>query len=124
MAATKRTIEAFDRIMSSDMWRLDGEPIDFCAALMELAEAVEAEPEDSDSWLYLGDCGECALCDFIPGTYWALTEWHGGQNSPEYAAMCALGRIFSPGMSGLDRDNSGELAAYEQADAYFRKRYK
>ncbi len=108
-----------DRIFSSSLFRLNGERIDLCSELIALVNAIKAEPDDDDSWLYYGEGGECSLCDFIPGAYWALTELHAGQFSDSYRAMCALGRIFSPGMSSLDDDNCGEKAAYDAVNEHF-----
>jgi hypothetical protein len=115
-----RTIAAFDAIMGSRLFRIDGPDIDLCAALVELAAAIDEEPESEGGWIYLGEGDECTASDLVIGAYWALTEWYAGQNSPEYAAMCALGRIFSPGMSSGPEEGSGEMVAYEQVDAYFR----
>jgi hypothetical protein len=108
-----------DRIFSSSLFRLNGERIDICPELIALADAIKAEPDDDNSWLYYGEGGECCLSDFIPGAYWALTQWHGGQFSDSYRAVCALGSIFSPGMSSLDEDNYGEKAAYEAVSEHF-----
>ncbi len=116
---TKRTTDAFDVIMGSSLFRTDGADIDLCAALIELADAIDDEPESEGGWVYLGEFLECTASDLVVGAYWALTEWHAGQNSPEYAAMCALGRIFSPGMSSGPEEGTGEEYAYKQVDAYF-----
>jgi hypothetical protein len=108
-----------DRIFASSLFRRNGERIDLCSELIALVDAIKAEPDDDDSWLYYGEGGECCLSDFIPGAYWALTEWHDGQFSDSYRAMCALGSIFSPGMSSLDGANYGEKAAYDAVNEYF-----
>ena len=122
---TNRTMEAFDAIMGSDIFRLNGPRIDLCAALEELAEAVHAEPEDSDGWIYLGEFSECTCADLIVGAYWALTEWHGGQWSDEYRAMCALSKVFSPGMSSAptEEDGGGEFEAYRAVGDYFQAKH-
>ena len=45
------------------------------------------------------------LMDLIVGAYWHYTEWHSGQWSKGYAALSALGRIYSPNMETVDPDN-------------------
>jgi hypothetical protein len=115
--ATERTIKAYDKIMESSIWRIDGEDIDLSLCLIELADAIEDEPEDSD-WIYLGECGECTAADLLVGSYWALTEWHGGMMSDEYRAMCAIGGIYTSNCAS-GPDGYGEQAAYEQANEYF-----
>lgn len=113
--------KAFHRIMASEVFRRNGPTIDLCEALIELCEAVSAEEETNWS---LGEGLECSLDDLLIGSYWSLTEWHGGQWSPEYRALCAIGGIFSPGMScpPKEEDGTGEFAAYEQVGKYFEKR--
>lgn len=116
-----QTETAFDRIMSSSVFRTNGPDIDLCSALIELCDAINAE--DETDW-YLGEYADCCLCDLLPGAYWALTEWHAGQYSPEYRALCAIGSIFQPGMSQppTEEDGSGEFIAYKQAGKYFERR--
>ena len=80
--------------------------------LIVLANAVDAfEGETEEIW-YIGEGYEC-LDDIITGAYWHLTEWHGGQASKSYAAMCALGSIYSPNMECADEDN----ATYNQLNS-------
>lgn len=123
--ANKQTIDAYRVIQASSMFKLDGPDIDLPAALIALVEAIEGEDSDNDAWLYLGEGGDCCLSDFIPGAYWALTEWHAGQFSPEYAAMCALGRIFSPGMTcAPDSEDEPEYTGYRAVCEYFAARSK
>ena len=90
------TKTAFNRIMQSSLFRLNGPEIDLFAALNDLCSAINAE--DETDWS-LGEGDECTLDSFLIGAYWSLSEWHGGQSSPEYATLCAIGSIFSPGMS-------------------------
>lgn len=76
--------------------------------IIQLSEAVHGN-DDEFIW-DLGEFSECTLGDFIVGAYWHYTEWHSGQNSIEYEALCRLGEIFSPGMSSVESEN----AAYQQ----------
>lgn len=112
-------------IMQSDVFRLDGKPIDLPDALARLARAVHgADDLDEFVWSSLGEHTEAALGDLIVGAYWALSEWHAGQSSPEYAALCALGEVFKPGCTGPpeEGDESPEAAAYELIGKWFEER--
>jgi len=77
-------------------------------AIIRLCESINnyADEHDSEMLWYIGECTESALSDFIVGAYWHYTEWHGGQNSDSYAALCALGAIFQPGMTCPPDDDS------------------
>jgi hypothetical protein len=114
---------AFDKIMSSSVFHHNGPDIDLCEALIELCDAINAEEETN--W-YLGECADCCLDDLLIGAYWSLTEWHAGQWSIEYRALCAIGSIFKPGMSGppTEEDGGGERIAYEMVGEYFERRNK
>lgn len=118
-----KTERLFNRIMASSVFRRNGRKIDLCAALIDLCDAINAE--DETDWS-MGECHECSLSDLLPGAYWALTEWHGGQWSPEYRALSAIGGIFSPGMSSPPEEDEGggERIAYEQVSAYFERQQK
>jgi len=111
----------FNEIMSSDMFRIDGNPIDLPEKLIELGQAVSID-EREDKW-YLGECLECDLASFIIGAYWSLTEWHAGQYSVEYAALSVLGGIFTPNMSSGPEEGSSEQTAYEQCNEWFDKKH-
>lgn len=113
---------AFNRIMQSSLFRTDGPAIDLPESLAALGNAVRDSETDESTWS-LGGCDACTLGGLIVGSYWALTKWHGGQSSPEYAAMCALGRVFSPGpcASGPEPE-SDESDAYDAVCAWFESR--
>jgi hypothetical protein len=110
---------AYHAIMRSEVFRTDGNPIDLPRALQLLGKAVHGRDMDEFVWSAMGECTEAPLGDLIVGAYWALTEWHAGQSSPSYAAMCALGRVYSPGMSSGPEPESGEADAYELINAWF-----
>jgi hypothetical protein len=74
-----------------------------------------SDSADSDELWSIGECGSCSLPDLIEGAYWHYSEWCGGQWSPEYAAQCAIGRVFSPGMSSVENDNPAYMALNEMA---------
>ena len=116
------TENAFNTIMQSELFRLNGPKIDLPDALITLSRAITEEEETDWS---LGEFLECSLDSLIVGAYWSLTEWHGGQSSPEYAALCALGCIFSPGMSSPPEnyEDGPEWEAYEACNRWFESRH-
>ena len=84
-------------------------------AIIALANAVhEYDGDNNDMWS-IGEFGECSLDNLIVGAYWHYTEWHAGQWSKGYAALCALGQVFSPGMTGPEDDNSAYMLLNEMA---------
>ena len=95
--------------------------IELPAKLIELADAISAD--DSDGIWSVGEYSEAPLDALVIGAYWALTEWHGGQSSDTYAAMCALGRIFKPGCTSTptEEDESAEWDAYDAINQHFAK---
>ena len=79
-----------------------------------LCDHINQEEDTEQIWEYQKHC--VAIMDFLPGAYWHFTAWHGGQDSKSYAALCAVGSIFTPGMSALDLDNGGESETYWQLE--------
>ena len=114
---------AFNAILNSACFRLDGPEIDLPEALITLANAIHENETDESTWS-LGEFLECDLGSLLIGAYWALSEWHGGQWSPEYAAMCAIGRVYRPGCgaNGPEPDSS-EATAYETCNEWFAARH-
>lgn len=113
------TETAFNAILSSSLFRLNGPEIDLCEAIQNLCDAINAE--DKTNWS-LGEFDECTLASFLIGAYWSLSEWHGGQFSPEYAALCAIGSIFSPGYtSPPTSDDEPEYWPYVAVNNHFAK---
>jgi len=106
--------------MQSSLFRIDGPEIDLMDSIINLCECINNDPMETD-WS-IGECTDCTLDSLLIGFYWALTEWHGGQYSAEYSAMCAIGSIFSPGMSCGPEEDSCEQVAYEALCEYFESR--
>lgn len=106
-------------IMQSRVFRTDGPDIDLPAVLIDLANACHAEETDEFIWSDLGGHTEATLGDLLIGAYWSLTEWHAGQWSDTYAALCAIGRVFRPGCTNGPEPESGEATAYELINSYF-----
>lgn len=59
------------------------------AAALDWVEIYIATKEDSEERGEIADVAEAA--------YWYASEWHGGQASPEYALLCAVSRLYTPG---------------------------
>ena len=115
-----KTEQLFNSILQSSLFRLNGPDIDLCAVIIDLCDAINAE-EETD-W-FLGEFGDCTLDSFLVGAYWSLTEWHGGQYSPEYAALCAIGSIFSPGCTSPPAsDEEPERWPYVAVNNYFARK--
>lgn len=109
-------MNAWNKIEKSNLFLLNGEKIDLCETIQELVGEIKSDEE----WVYWGENSFCDCPSFIIGAYWALTEWHGGQCSPEYAAMCAIGSVFSPGMTSRPEPDSCETDAYNAVNEYFK----
>lgn len=84
-------------------------------ALIKLADTLATTETDESVW-YIGECRTCCLDDLIIGAYWHYTEWHAGQYSKSYRALCALGQIFSPGMSYPEDENEAYLVLNAMAE--------
>ncbi|MCP5006544.1 MAG: hypothetical protein GY941_21780 [Planctomycetes bacterium] len=74
------------------------------SAITRLANLITDTDTDENLW-YIGENGYCSLSDLISGAYWHYTEYHCGQWSDGYAALSALGNVFSPGMTYPEKDN-------------------
>ena len=84
-------------------------------ALEVLGNAVHNyDGENEDMW-YLNEFSY-GVEAFIVGGYWHLTEWHSGQWSDSYRALCSLGTVFSPGMTSGCEPESCEQDIYEMLD--------
>lgn len=78
-----------------------------------LANTVRDYPGETEDWCYIGEFESCCVSDLIVGAFWHYHEWHGGQYSQSYAALCALGQVFSPGMTKGPEPDSSEETCYE-----------
>lgn len=87
----------YDRIMRSSLFRRDGKDLDWPAEFTKLAHAVRDDPRSSEDLSSVGEFTECDLWDLLVAAYWSFVHCHGGQWTPEYAAQCAIGEIYSPG---------------------------
>lgn len=110
-----KTKEAFNKIMESSLFRLNGREIDLCDSLIDLCNTIEGEEETN--W-ELGECLECDLASLLIGSYWALTEGLGGEK--EYAALSAIGSIYSPNYASGPEPESSEETAYGMVSDHFK----
>ena len=70
--------------------------------IISLANVVK--DADEVDWFVNEDSG-VSLDSLIVGAFWHYSEWHDGQYSDSYLALCALGSIYSPSMEcGCDED--------------------
>jgi len=116
---TKNIVRLFnvvDRSLFTILGRLEYDRL--TDAIIKLADTLNEVETDESIW-YIGEFGACCLDDLIIGAYWHYTEWHGGQNSKGYAALCALGQIFEPNMSSVEEENLAYQALNELADKTF-----
>ena len=79
---------------------------------IQLCAAIVDADDTEEKWA-IGE-GSIDLASLVIGAYWHYTEWHAGQNSVSYAALCALGSIFTPGMSRGPEPDSAEEDTYNQ----------
>lgn len=112
---------AYNAIMRSDVFKLDGPSIDLPRALTLLGQALHKYELPGSIWCDLGEFSEACLGDLVVGGYWACSEWHSGQFSDTYAALCSLGEVFSPGMSDTPDPEESEFTAYELIGEWFSK---
>lgn len=112
--AQLRHIKLLFNAISRSLFRIDGKlSYDrITEGIISLCDELNEAETDVSIW-YLGEFTECTLDDLIVGAFWHYAEWHSGQGSQSYAALSALGTIFSPGMTFPEPDNS----AYQQLEA-------
>lgn len=78
-------------------------------AIILLADSIADYDDDNEAFCY-------EIAELITGAYWHFTEWHSGQESKSYLALCALGRIFEPGMTAPEVDNQDYQALNAMAE--------
>jgi hypothetical protein len=86
-----------------------------------LARIVHDYPGDGDDIWSIGESGYCDIGSMIVGAFWHYTEWHAGQWSPSYKALCALGTVFDPRMSNGPEPGSSEYDCFKALDTMARK---
>jgi hypothetical protein len=107
ITVNNRNIERLLRVVDYNVGCIHG-TMDYSRiteTITRLANMI-ADSETSEETWWIESTYLCGLEDVITGAYWHYTEWHRGQDSPEYAALCALGKVYSPNMDKPDDDNS------------------
>lgn len=115
-----RNVERLRAIVEKALTRVDS-TLDYprtIEAIEKLAN-VTAETETDENVWYLGDFGY-SLYSILVGSYWHLTEWHGGQWSATYRAMCAVGVLFNPGCTNGPEPESCEMDVYRDLETMAR----
>ena len=110
MKNIERYLEVINRSLFLVTGKLDYDRL--TDAVIKLANAVHDFDGDTDDLWAIGESGECSLSDFIVGAYWHYTDWHSGQDSKSYAALSALGQVFSPGTAPGVEVDAPEYDAY------------
>jgi len=78
-------------------------------AFKRLCEELSSVETDESVW-QIGEFEAADLGSLLVGTYWFLSDYHSGQDSEEYEALCDAGDIYSPNMAtGPEPDSSEEL---------------
>jgi hypothetical protein len=104
---------AYHAIMRSDVFVLNGPPIDLPRALCLLGRALHKRELPEHIWGSLGEFGYACLGDLVIGAYWSCSEW-----------LCSLGQVFSPGMTCFPEPDDSEFGAYELIGKWFSARAK
>jgi hypothetical protein len=89
-------------------------------AITLLANTVNEEETEEDVWS-IGEFDMASLDSLLIGAYWFFSDYHGGQNSEEYAALCAIGEVFNPGMSGGVEEDTAEKCVYKAFEDLFKQ---
>lgn len=114
-----KKIEAtYLKIVSSDIFKVNGRKIDLPKELMNLANLIHSHKGEVD-WELSNDM-EASLDDIIIAGFWLCSEWNSGQESDAYAAYCALGQVFTPSYSCPPSEDESAFTAYEMMGQWFK----
>lgn len=109
----------YKTIIQSNVFKLNGPSIDLPRALCLLGKALSKYDLPEGIWEELGEFEEACLGDLVVGAYWACTDWHAGQFSDTYAALCSLGNVYSPNMESHPSQDESAFTAYELISEWF-----
>ena len=91
-----------------------------------LARLVHDYPSDPNTEAYelwnIGEFTEASLDSLIVGAYWHFSQWHEGQWSDSYRALCSLGTVFSPGMGSGPEPDSSEFDVFRELNNIAKRR--
>ena len=113
-----RNINRYFKVIDNSLFLTTGK-LDYdrvTDAIIALANYIY-EHDINDEFMWdIGEGGVCTLGDLIVGAYWHYSEHHLGMNSDGYAAFCALGQVFGPGMSSVEEENEAYMHLKEMAE--------
>lgn len=114
-------IKQLHRITETNLFLVTG-TLDYSRlidAIALLADQVHDYDDGSDSaeaiW-YLESLHCASIDSILVGAYWHLTEWHAGQSSNTYSALCRIGTVFNPGMTQGPEPESSEFDVYNELE--------
>ena len=107
-----RNIERLFNVIDNSLFTINGK---LCYdritdAFILLANEISQTETDESVWT-IGEFGYASLDSLIVGAYCHYSEWHGGQYSKSYVALCALGAIFTMGYGWMEEE-SPEVDVY------------
>ena len=115
---TDKSINRLFKVIDNSLFTING-TLDYSRvtdALILLADTVHNFDGDCTELWHIGENGACCLDDVIIGAYWHYADWHKGQYSIEYGALCSLRRVFDPQMTTGSTDNEAYLALEAMAN--------
>jgi hypothetical protein len=121
-----KQISALHAVLCRELFTVNGKlPYSKLASLFTvLANRIHEYSDDSESLWYIGESDYVTLDSMIVGAYWHYSEWYSGQWSDEYATMCALSKVFSPGCTSAPKRGEPEFDVYHTLGKMARKANK
>ena len=124
--ATLSSIKRLNALVEANIFLTSGK-LDYSRtieAIARLAQAVEAYQDDSENIWFIEGVYSTSPADILAGAFWHLYEWSAGEQCQSYRALCAVGRIFSPGCSGGPEPDSLEDEVYAELANMAERHYK
>ena len=103
-----KNVKTMARMIDRNLFQIGG-TLDYSritCAITRLADMIADCDGGEEIWWIELNSG--SLDELIVGAYWHYSQWHGGQSSIGYAALSALGNIFSPGMGGEETNETSQ----------------
>ncbi|MFN9115277.1 MAG: hypothetical protein ACK5XN_34910 [Bacteroidota bacterium] len=124
--AQYKQISALHAVLCRELFTINAKlPYSTLTSLFKLlAQSVKQYADDSEQLWYIGETDAATLDSLIVGAYWHYSEWYSGQWSDEYATMCALGKVFSPGCTSAPKRGESEFDVYHALGKMARKASK
>lgn len=121
--AQYKQISALHAVLCRELFTINAKlPYSKLSSLFRiLANRIHEYNDDSESLWYIGESDYTTLDSMIVGAYWHYSEWYSGQWSDEYATMCVLGRVFSPGCTSAPKRGEPDFEVYHALGKMARK---